>query len=93
MGKYGIKFRGKVEDTMDMPPLVEPIEPEPSPAPIPAAICFTKSGGLELKPLQGCSDADVATLSRIMLTTWFLCEPRILKDLIESADDGLARKQ
>jgi hypothetical protein len=58
MGRY--KFRLKGRNTVDMPAIVEPIEPEPSGMrPIMAAVVFTEGGGFELRPLQGCSAEDV----------------------------------
>jgi hypothetical protein len=43
-----------------------------TPTPIMAAVVFTEGGGFELRPLQGCTAEDVATLARISLVPWFL---------------------
>jgi Transposase IS116/IS110/IS902 family len=76
MGRY--KFRLKGRNEMDMPAIVEPIEPDPAP-PVRAmaAICFTKNGGLELRAVPGSSVEEIAAIERIELVQWFYTEPAI----------------
>lgn len=82
----------------DMPPIVAKLDgPESGPRPAPvramAAIVFRKGGGLELRPLQGCTAEEIAVIERVELVPWFHVEPEVIRNLIEPAGDGLAGKQ
>jgi hypothetical protein len=52
----------------DMPSLDQIMDaPDPPSAPVLAAVLFTAAGGLELRPLKGCTAEEAALIGRIVL--------------------------